>query len=79
MIQLWRVIATGTRNFSRNAWLSMAATAVMTVTLSLVIMSFISNSALTSTIKGVTDKIDVSVYLKDSVTPDQEKLSLIHI
>jgi len=73
MIQFWRVITTGIRNFSRNAWLSMAATAVMTVTLTLVITSFISNSALTSTIKGVTDKIDVSVYLKDSVTPDQEK------
>jgi cell division transport system permease protein len=73
MIQLWRVITTGTRNFTRNLWLSMAATAVMTVTLTIVLVSFISNTALTSTIKGVTNKIDVSVYLNDSTTPVQEK------
>lgn len=73
MIQLWRVVTAGGRNFMRNAWLSTAATAVMTVTLSLIMVSFISSSALTSTIKGVTDKIDVSIYLNDSVTADQVK------
>lgn len=73
MIQFWRVVTTGTRNFTRNLWLSMAATAVMTVTLTIVLVSFISNSALTSTIKGVTNKIDVSVYLNDSITPAQTK------
>ncbi len=71
MIQFWRVVTTGARNFTRNMWLSMAATAVMTVTLTIVLVSFISNSALTSTIKGVTNKIDVSVYLNDNITSDQ--------
>ena len=71
MLQLWRVIHAGGRNFIRNAWLSTAATAVMTITLSIIIISFISNSALTSTIKGVTDKIDVSIYLHDGITPEQ--------
>jgi cell division transport system permease protein len=71
MLQFWRVLHAGSRNFMRNAWLSTAATAVMTITLSIVVLSFISNSALTSTIKGVTDKIDVSIYLNDAVTPDQ--------
>src|ERR1035437_9030004 len=71
MLQLWRVLHAGSRNFMRNAWLSTAATAVMTITLTIIVISFISNSALTSTIKGVTDKIDVSIYLNDSVTPDQ--------
>jgi cell division transport system permease protein len=71
MITLWRIMVAGARNFLRNAWLSTAATAVMTITLSLMTFSFISNSALTSTIKSVTDKIDVSMYLKDTVTPDQ--------
>jgi cell division transport system permease protein len=71
MVQIWRVLVAGTNNFLRNAWLSTAATAVMTITLSIIIISFISNSALTSTIKGVTDKIDVSIYLLDTVTPDQ--------
>lgn len=72
MLQLWRVMVAGTRNFMRNAWLSTAATAVMTITLSIIIISFISNSALTSTIKGVTDKIDISIYLNDSITPAQK-------
>ena len=71
MLQFWRVLVAGSRNFLRNAWLSTAATAVMTITLTIIVISFISNSALTSTIKGVTDKIDVSVYLNDNVTPDQ--------
>lgn len=71
MITFWRIIQSGGRNFMRNAWLSTAATAVMTVTLSIVAISFISNLALTSTIKGVTDKIDVSVYLKSGVTQEQ--------
>jgi len=71
MITFWRILQSGGRNFMRNAWLSTAATAVMTVTLSIVAISFISNLALTSTIKGVTDKIDVSVYLKSGVTQEQ--------
>ncbi len=70
MITLWRIIVAGTSNFFRNAWLSTAATAVMTVTLTIIVTSFISSSALTSTIKGVTDKIDISIYLKDSVSPE---------
>ncbi|HUD11572.1 MAG TPA: permease-like cell division protein FtsX [Candidatus Saccharimonadia bacterium] len=73
MLQFWRILHAGSRNFMRNAWLSTAATAVMTITLTIVVLSFISNSALTSTIKGVTDKIDVSLYLSDSVTPQQRE------
>lgn len=71
MIQLLRVLQSGSRNFMRNMWLSTAATAVMTITLTIIVISFISNSALTSTIKGVTDKIDISVYLKDGITKEQ--------
>lgn len=68
-----RITKTGLRNFVRNAWLSSAATAVMTVTLTLVAVSYISNAALTSTIKGVVQKIDVSIYLKDTATPEDVK------
>ena len=71
MIQFWRILLAGARNFMRNMWLSTAATAVMTVTLTLIMVSFISNMALTATIKNVTDKIDVSIFLKNSLTPQQ--------
>jgi cell division transport system permease protein len=71
MLQFFRILQAGSRNFMRNLWLSTAATAVMTVTLAIVLFSFVSNTALTSTIKNVTDKIDVSIFLQDAVTPDQ--------
>ncbi|HSH31176.1 MAG TPA: permease-like cell division protein FtsX, partial [Candidatus Saccharimonadales bacterium] len=73
MITFWRIILAGGRNFLRNAWLSTAATAVMTVTLVIILSSFISNTALTATIKTIVNKIDVSIYLSDSVTPEQVK------
>jgi cell division transport system permease protein len=72
VLQAWRVLVAGIRNFMRNAWLSTAATAVMTITLCIIIISFISNSALTSTIKTVTDKIDISIYLNDATTATQK-------
>lgn len=71
MLQFFRIIQAGGRNFTRNAWLSAAATAVMTITLTLIIFSYIANSTLTSTVKSVTDKIDVSLYLADTTTEAQ--------
>lgn len=71
MHQLIRIMQAGSRNFLRNLWLSTAATTVMTITLTIVVISFISNIALTSTIKSVTDKIDVSVYLKSNITEQE--------
>src|SRR5688500_17994730 len=71
MIQFLRVLQAGSRNFMRNMWLSTAATAVMTITLTIVIVSFISNTALTYTIKTLTNKIDSSKYLKDTITPEE--------
>jgi cell division transport system permease protein len=72
-LQLWRVIQAGSRNFMRNAWLSTAATAVMTLTLMIVVISFVSSWALSSTIKGVTNKLDVSVYLANTTTDTQRQ------
>jgi cell division transport system permease protein len=71
MIQLIRIMKTGFRNFFRNLWLSTAATAVMTITLTIILFSYIATTALTSTIAQVVEKIDVSVYLKDEVTVAQ--------
>ncbi len=70
MLATVRITKTGLHNFVRNAWLSSAATAVMSVTLTLVAVSYIANVALTSTIKGVVQKIDVSIFLKDTDTPE---------
>jgi cell division transport system permease protein len=61
-----RIIHTGAVNFVRNAWLAIAAMAVMIITLTIVLFSIITNATFANTIAQITDKIDVSVYLKDS-------------
>ena len=71
LVTFYRVIRTGCINFVRNFTLSVAATAVMVVTLTIVLFSVIANATLTNTIDEINDKIDISIYLKDSVKQDQ--------
>jgi len=76
MITEWRIIKTGMQNFIRNATLAIAAMAVMVITLTIILFSIIANATFSNTIQQITDKIDISVYLKDSVTEAQrEKLT----
>lgn len=72
LVTFSRVISTGAVNFVRNAWLAVAAMAVMVVTLTIVLFSLLASTTFSHTIKQITDKIDVSVYLKDSITPEQQ-------
>lgn len=71
-ITFLRIIKTGCINFVRNASLSIAAMAVMLITLTIILFSFIANATFSNTIQQITDKIDVSVYLKDSVSVKQK-------
>ncbi|MGI9028183.1 MAG: cell division protein FtsX [Candidatus Saccharimonadales bacterium] len=71
VITLERIITTGAVNFIRNISLSVAATAVMVVTLTIVLFSVIANATFNNTISKITDRIDISVYLKDDVSEDQ--------
>lgn len=73
MITLSRIIKTGLVNFVRNAWLAIAAMAVMTVTLTIVLFSLVTNATFANTIAQITDKIDISVYLKDDITTAQRQ------
>jgi cell division transport system permease protein len=68
---LERIVKTGIVNFFRNIWLSVAATAVMVVTLTIVLFSVIANATFNNTIAQITEKIDISVYLKDTVKDDE--------
>lgn len=63
-----RVIKTGLLNFVRNAWLAIAAIAVMVVTLTIILFSIVANATFSNTIQQITDKINISVYLKDSIS-----------
>lgn len=72
MITFSRIVQTGCVNFIRNAWLAIAAMAVMVVTLTIVLFSLITNATFANTIAQITDRIDISVYLKDEVKPSEK-------
>jgi len=66
-----RILKAGCINFVRNAWLAVAAIAVMVTTLTIVLFSVIASATFNNTIEQLTDKIDVSVFLTDEVTEEQ--------
>jgi cell division transport system permease protein len=74
-----RIIRTGMVNFVRNLWLAIAAMAIMIITLTIILFSVIVNATFNNTIQQITSKVDVSVYLKDSVTPQQTQTLLQQI
>ncbi|HRF28779.1 MAG TPA: permease-like cell division protein FtsX [Candidatus Saccharibacteria bacterium] len=62
-----RMCRYGVNNFSRNAWLTIAATAVMTITLLIVFATLAARSTLVTTVEDIRDKVDMSIYLKTDV------------
>lgn len=62
-----RMCRYGVNNFSRNAWLTIAATAVMTITLLIIFTTLAARSVLLSTVDDLRQKVDVSIYLKEDV------------
>ncbi|HET8689833.1 MAG TPA: permease-like cell division protein FtsX [Candidatus Saccharimonadales bacterium] len=66
-----RMARYGANNFSRNAWLSTAATAVMTITLLIIFTTVAATSILNSTIGDIKGKVDISIYLNNDVTSQQ--------
>ncbi len=66
-----RIIHAGIVSFLRNFSLAVAAVAVMVITLTIVLFSIITNATFGNTIAQITSKVDISVYLKDSVSVTQ--------
>lgn len=66
MLTFWRMCRYGVNNFSRNAWLTIAATAVMAVTLLIIFMTIAARQVLVSTVEEVSRKTEISLYLKGS-------------
>ena len=65
-----RMCRYGVNNFSRNAWLTIAATAVMTITLLIIFTAVAARSVLVETVGQLRDKVDMSIYLKTETTDD---------
>lgn len=72
-ITLNRIIKAGVTNFFRNAWLSTAATAVMLVTLTIMLSGIIMNLTLSKEIDNIVKDITVSVYFEEDAKPEERK------
>lgn len=68
-----RMARYGANNFTRNAWLTTAATAVMTITLIIVLVTVVAQGVLRSTVDDLRKKVDFSIYLKNDVTDSEVK------
>ena len=75
-ITFLRMCRYGINNFSRNAWLTIAATAVMTITLLIIFVTFVAQGILSDSVKAISEKVDMSIYLKTETTKEQaDKIS----
>lgn len=74
-ITFMRMCRYGINNFTRNAWLTLAATAVMTITLLVVFVSVIARNVLVDTVDQLRDKVSMSIYLHtDTTQADVDKV-----
>lgn len=65
-----RMCRYGVNNFSRNAWLTVAATAIMTITLLVVFTTFVSRNVLIDTVGVIRDSVDMSIYVKTDISDE---------
>jgi cell division transport system permease protein len=68
-----RMCRYGVNNFSRNAWLTIAATAVMTITLLVVFTTFAARNVLLDTVGVIRDSVDMSIYVKNGTSSEDVK------
>ncbi len=66
-----RMCRYGVNNFTRNAWLTIAATAVMAITLFVIFIGVMSQNVLRGTIDQVRENVSMAVYLANATTPEQ--------
>ena len=63
-----RIIKYGAKGFTRNFWLSSAATVVMSITLIILFATVVASVILTNTADMMRDKIDITIYFKPETT-----------
>lgn len=69
-----RMCRYGINNLSRNLWLTLAATAVMTITLLVIFTTVVAQNVLNDSVEVLSKKVDMSIYLKgdtDAMTVDK--------
>jgi len=74
-ITFGRIIVTGVRNFIRNSWLSIAATAVMVVAITIILSAVVLNVTAKNAINELSKNLQVLVYLEPEAS-DEDRLEL---
>lgn len=70
LITLRRITVAGINNFFRNSWLTVAATAVMVVALTIILSAVVLNVTARNAIAELSKNLKVSIYLKDDAKPE---------
>ena len=70
LITFRRLFIVGCKNFVRNAWLTIAATAVMVVTIAIALTAIVINTTARNAITELSKNLKVSVYLKPDAPSD---------
>ena len=65
-----RVVKYGAVGFARNIWLSIASTLVMTVTIVIILTTFVASAILSSTAETLREKIDITVFMKPQTSAE---------
>lgn len=71
-----RMVRYGINSFTRNAWLTLAATAMMTLTLFVILLTLVSRNILQDSVQQIKNKIDMSIYVKSEIK-DEAKDSIL--
>lgn len=66
-----RMCRYGVNNFTRNAWLTIAATAVMTITLLIIFITMVARNVLNDSVVEISKNVEMSIYLKTDTTDKQ--------
>ena len=65
-----RMCRYGVNNLTRNAWLTVAAMAVMTITLFVIFASVASRQVLVDTVAQLRDRVNMSIYVQTETTDE---------
>ena len=73
MLTFGRMCRYGINNFSRNAWLTIAAIAVMSVTLLIIFVTISARQVLVDTVDEVSRKVNIDISLTGSISEEDAK------
>lgn len=70
-----RMLRYGVNSFTRNSWLTIAATAVMTITLLIILMAVVARVLLGNIITTTQDRVSIPINLRPDATQQQIRIA----